>query len=500
MQLTLKYTATCLLAFCCLPDKAMSAEEAKITDYYSIEDIALPAGVPPEVGAVKFDSEGTLYVALRRGDILMAKPSTDPSKFQWKLFASGFHNACGMEVVAPRHLLISQMAELTEVKDTDADGEADSYINLADQWGVSGNYHETNEICPDGNGGYYLAVGTASHNGPTFYNVKGEYSEVGRRGRNFSSVKWKGWIMHYAKDGKVTPFASGFRMHNGIARDKTGNIWATDNQGDWRATTPLYHIEKGNFYGHPSSLVWEPKWPEGKDPLKMPLKEINEMRTIAAVLLPHKEFNRSASEPVQVPKSFGPFADQLLIPDNNGTRISRVMLEKVQGKYQGACTHFINGFGLRTGGNRTVFSNDGKTLFIGHTVRGWGKPGEGLTRVTYLGKEPFDVKHIKLTPKGFNLEFTKAFDKKTLTPKDFSVRSFRYEDKWSYGGPQLDKRKEEVTFAKSNEGDSIVLDVQNLEAGRVYWIEISKDSKLTSEGGDQLVSKQFCYTLNQLIN
>ncbi|MFT5882221.1 MAG: hypothetical protein ACI9FG_000721 [Crocinitomicaceae bacterium] len=499
MNLTLKYTASCLLAFCCVPDTAMAAENAKITDYYSIEEIKLPEGVPPEVGAVKFDTEGTIYVALRRGDILMAKPTADPSKFQWKLFASGFHNACGMEVVAPGHILISQMAELTEVKDTDSDGEADSYKNLTDAWGVSGNYHETNEICPDGKGGYYIAVGTASYNGPTFYNVKGEYSKTGRRGRNFSSVKWKGWIMHYSKDGVVTPHASGFRMHNGITRDKMGNIWATDNQGDWRATTPLYHIEKGNFYGHPSSLVWDPKWPKGKDPLKMPLTEIDAMRTRASVLLPHKEFNRSASEPAQVPKNFGPFADQLLIPDNNGTRISRVMLEKVQGKYQGACTHFFNDVGLKTGGNRAVFTDDGKTLFVGHTVRGWGNPGEGLTRITYLGKEPFDVKHVKLSETGFDLKFTHSFDKKALASKDFSVRSFRYEDKWSYGGPQLDKRNEKVTSVESNEGDTIVLNVQNLEAGRVYWIEISKNSKLMSESGQPLMNKQFCYTLNQLV-
>lgn len=477
----------------------MAAKEAQITDYYSIEDIALPEGVPPEVGAVKFDSEGTLYVALRRGDILMAKPSADPRKFQWKLFASGFHNACGMEVVKPGHLLVSQMAELTEVKDTDGDGEADSYKNLADQWGVSGNYHETNEMCPDGNGGYYIAVGTASYNGPTFYNVRGEYSEVGRRGRNFSSVKWKGWVLHYSKDGVVTPFASGFRMHNGITRDKAGNIWATDNQGDWRATTPLYHLEKGNFYGHPSSLVWDPKWPKGKDPLKMPLTEIDAKRTRAAVLLPHKEFNRSASEPAQVPDSFGPFAGQMLIPDNNGTRISRVMLEKVQGRFQGSCTHFVNGVGLRTGGNRTAFSNDGKTLYIGHTVRGWGNPGEGITRISYLGKAPFDVKHIKLTETGFNLGFTLPLDKETLIAKDFSVSSYRYEDKWIYGGKQLDKRQEKVASVRSAEGDSVKLKIQNLEAGRVYQIEISKDSKLMSASGDPLLNKVFCYTLNQLI-
>lgn len=472
---------------------------APISDYYQIENIALPKGVPPEVGAVKFDSEGTLYVALRRGDILTAKTNKDPEKFQWKLFATGFQNPCGMEVIAPGHIVISQMAELTDVKDSDSDGEADTFTNLTDQWGVSGNYHETNEICPDGEGGYYIAVGTASHNGPTFYNVRGEYSAIGRRGRNFASVKWKGWVMHYSKDGKLTPFAKGFRMHNGLTRDKAGNIWATDNQGDWRATTPLYHVEEGNFYGHPSSLVWDAQWPEGKDPLKMPLPEINAMRTRAAVLIPHKEFNRSASEPVQVPEQFGPFADQLLIPDNNGTRISRVMLEKVQGKFQGACTHFINDANLKTGGNRSVFTEDGTTLYIGHTVRGWGKLGEGLTRITFTGKTPFDVKKIQLTQTGFNLGFTLPLNKATLAPEEFSVRSYWYEDKWSYGGPRKDTRDEKIVSLTLNPDGSVSLALDKLEAGRVYEIEISKNSKLESTSGEPLLNKVFCYTLNQLL-
>ena len=98
------------------------------------------------------------------------------------------------------------------------------------------------------------------------------------------------------------------------------------------------------------------------------------MRTRPALLIPHKEMNRSASEPIEIPEGFGPFAGQILIPDNNGRRITRVMLDEVNGEYQGACTHFINGQGLLSGGNRGVFSADGKTLYTGHTVRGWGRP------------------------------------------------------------------------------------------------------------------------------
>lgn len=459
---------------------------------YRVETIALPKNVPPEVGAVKMDSEGTLYVALRRGDIITAKPVADPNKFEWTLFASGFHNPCGMEVVAPRHVVVSQMPELTEVRDTDEDGVADVYRTMTDAWGVSGNYHETNEICPDGKGGYYAAVGTASHNGPTFEYVRGKYSRIGRRGRNFSGVQWKGWVMHYAKDGTVTPFAKGFRMHNGIIRDANGNLWCGDNQGDWRATTPLYHVRKDHFYGHPSSLVWDPKWPEGKDPLKMSLKEIDAMRTRPALLIPHREMNRSAGEPAMIPDGFGPFSGQMLLTDNNGTRITRIMLDKVGGEYQGACTHFINKRGLLSGGHRAVFSADGKTLFTGHTVRGWGKPAEGLQRITWTGKTPFDVKAIELTQTGFLLSLTQAAT--AIRSDRVSVRSFTYQSKWSYGGPMLDMRKE-VIAVRGPDAMSVEIDVEKLEPLRVYEIRLNG---VKSESGVPLENEVFYYTLNRL--
>ena len=188
---------------------------------------------------------------------MTAKPSKDPKGFRWKRFATGFHNGCGMHIVKPGHLIISQMAELTEVIDTDADGVADEYGKLETGIGLSGNYHETNAICPDGKGGLYVAGGTASHNGPTSSTPLGKYSKIGRMGRNYSAVQYRGWIMHRAKDGAITPFSSGYRMHNGIEFDPKTGVWCGDNQGDWRAGSPIYHVKPDSFSGHPSSLVWD---------------------------------------------------------------------------------------------------------------------------------------------------------------------------------------------------------------------------------------------------
>ncbi|BCX47251.1 large multi-functional protein [Haloferula helveola] len=460
---------------------------------YRIENIPIPGGIPPEVGGIDIASDGSLFVVLRRGDVFKTTPKPDSTDFEWKLFATGFHNGCGIDAVTPDKIRVSQMAEFTEAEDTDGDGTADRYRAFASGWGLSGNYHETNALAEDGKGGYYLAIGTASFNGPTFEHTLADYSKAGRRGRNFSGVKWRGWVLHCDSEGKLTPFASGFRMHNGIHVDANGDVWCGDNQGDWKATTPLYHVEKGNFYGHPSSLVWDPKW-EGKDPLAFyrdDMDAYNRDRTHPAVQVPYGEVNRSASEPMVIPDNFPHFPGQMLLLDNNGRRITRIMLEKVDGEYQGACTHFIDGQGLRSGNNRVRFTPDGKQLYVGQTVRGWGKLAEGLQRITPVSEEtPFDIDRVSIRPDGFEVSFTESPES---SGDGVKVESFRYQSKWTYGAPQMDKRKHEASVAGAD--GKLVIKVADFDPGRVYSIELPK---IKSKDGEEIRNRVAYYTANRI--
>lgn len=192
--------------------------------------------------------------------------------------------------------------------------------------------------------------------------------------------------------------------------------------------------------------------------------------------------------------SFGEyFAGQFILPDNNSQSLCRIMIEKVDGVHQGMATYLLSGSGLRSGNNRHVFSPDGKQLYIGQTVRGWGKLAEGLQRLTYNGGTPFDVATINITPDGFKLNFTK--DIPEIKPSDISVTSAVYQPRWTYGSPAEDKRTHQITIVESNGNQSVSISLSGFEPGRLYEIKLPelKDSEETN-----IHNQLFYYTVHKI--
>ena len=74
--------------------------------------------------------------------------------------------------------------------------------------------------------------------------------------------------------------------------------------------------------------------------------------------------------------------------------------KKVDGAWQGASTLFLNTKQLRAGGVRILMDDSKKTIYYASTARGWQRPDEGLQRITYNGKTPFQIKDCKLTTRG----------------------------------------------------------------------------------------------------
>ncbi|MEO5995120.1 MAG: hypothetical protein ABIQ00_00400 [Chitinophagaceae bacterium] len=103
--------------------------------------------------------------------------------------------------------------ELTRIKDTDGDGQADLDETVTDDFGVAGNYHEFNYgPVRNKDGNLFIVLNLASAGGGIRPEVRGKLDTIHRSsGRDiFSVVPFRGWIMKQTPGGKLVPYAMGF--------------------------------------------------------------------------------------------------------------------------------------------------------------------------------------------------------------------------------------------------------------------------------------------------
>ena len=162
---------------------------------------------------------GRLAACFHRGEVYTYHPKTKT----WKLFADGLHEPLGIVAENDHTLVVMQRPELTRLRDTDGDGEADHYETISDDFGMTGNYHEfAFGPARDKKGNYFVGLNLASSGASIRPEIRGEFRHYGitreqfyknhrGSGRMYSAAPFRGWIMKITPDGKTTPFAPGFR-------------------------------------------------------------------------------------------------------------------------------------------------------------------------------------------------------------------------------------------------------------------------------------------------
>jgi hypothetical protein len=464
--------------------------------HYRLVTLPVPDHVVLEVGGLAFRPDGKLLACTRRGDVwLIDQPGAeDPEDVSYRRFATGLHEPLGM-VLDGKDLYLVQRPELTRLTDRDGDGVADDYETVCDRWGVSGDYHE-------------FAFGPARDRKGNFFVTL----NVGFGGGHQSKAPWRGWCVKVTPRGKLIPYAVGLRSPNGINFSPDGDLFYCDNQGEWVATCKMHHVRPGEYYGHPAGLRWVSQSPfKGKIPERHASGMLYDGQpgqngvkgmppvTPPCVWFPYGRMGQSASEPRwdTTGGKFGPFAGQCFVGDQTRSTVMRVALEKVRGRYQGACFPFRGGF--QCGINRLAFGPDG-SLYAGQTNRGWGSVGGkpyGLQRLVYTGFVPFEIYSIHLTRTGFDLKFTKPLDPAAAgRPAAYNVQSFTHYYWSTYGSPEVDRRAEKVRGVRvSADRRTVSLAVTGLRPGRVYEVHLDG---IKSAAGEALLHPEGYYTLNQL--
>jgi cytochrome c551/c552 len=496
-------------------NSAFAQETPKEEDFFKIMKVATPEGIILEVGGLVNLPNGDLGISTRRGDVFIVENPTS-SRPYFRKFASGLHEILGL-AYKDGAFYCAQRGELTKLVDTNIDGKADVYETIY-SWPLSGHYHEYSfgpKIAPDGS---FFVTGNVAFGSEEWW-------------RGESRVPWRGWAMRITADGKMEPWATGMRSPAGLGF-LNNELFYTDNQGDWMGSGALWKVEKGDFMGHPAGLAWSgmPNSPlkltteqfnSKIDPRKVKnekgryikpenvvnenfktlfdmKKEFPELR-LPAVWLPYGILGISNSEPITIPKGyFGPFEGQTLVGDQGMSILSRVFLEKVNGEFQGASFMFRSGF--RSGVMRMSWAKD-SSLFIGETNRGWGSAGEaneGLQRLVWNNKTPFEMKAVRAMPDGFEIEFTLPVDPKSAEDlASYSVESYIYKYQPVYGSPPVNTQNLVIKGVKlSSDGLKARIIVDNL---RRYYIHTLKlDGIRERDNFYSLVHPTAYYTLNNI--
>ncbi len=326
-------------------------------------------------------------------------------------------------------------------------------------------------------------TGFCNHDGFIYFGIGGY--------KKYVTEKEPGYIYKVdLKTGAWTHFVRGMRMPNGVGVKKsTGDLFFTDNQGEWRKANPIYHMVEGKHYGYPTQLTqtsWAP--PPPPDSIQQP-----------AIWIPYRTVGNSPTDMFELNQ--GEFAGQFLMGDIHMGKVHRAYLEKVNDVYQGAVFTFS---GILEAGIQSILQGPDGTIYGG----GLGSPApsswsylgrlSGLMKWQRNGKELMDIHRINSTNVGFDITFTDPIRETDLKPENFWVRSWHYgKAEQKYGGVAEDTRDMKITrLEMSPDRKTVALSIEGLQKGRVYQFSFS--SGMQSQSGSPLWFPYAWYTLNEI--
>jgi len=480
---TLKKMRPLLLTLLITP--AFSQQQS---DFYTREEIPLPPGEIMELSSIALMPDEKIAVASRRGDVWICSGAygDDLSKVTWQKFTHGLHEPIGM-YYREGSLFLTQRPEFTRIQDTDGDGTADVFETISSGWGIRGDYHEyAFGSEPDKNGDVWITLCLT--------------------GASNADSNWRGWAMRITPEGKIIPTCSGIRSPGGMGLNAGGDAFYTDNQGPWNGSSSVKWLKPGSFQGNPTGNKYHklanlPAPPQPADGSRILAEHLKHPEFIPpALVLPHARLGQSPTG-IEVDMSggkFGPWNEQLYIGEQTHSQIQRGFLEKVNGLYQGAAFHFLEGF--EAGIIPVRFDQEKGVLFVGGSNRGWASRGSKpftFERVKWTGKTPFEILTMSAKPDGFTLTFTEPVDEKSAAdPASYSMAAWTYIYQSDYGSPEVDQATPVIRAALvSPDKKSVRLTIDGLVRGHVHQL-LAPGVK--SASGGKLWHPEAFYTLNEI--
>lgn len=338
------------------------------------------------------------------GDVWLLDNIDDKlDRVTWQRFATGLFQPLGLKIVGERVYVLGR-DQITRLHDFDNDGEADFYENFNNDVGAFQEYHEfALDLQTDSQGNFYFA-----------------------KGGNLGDAKHphNGCVIKVSKDGsKLEVVANGLRAPNGMGMGPNDEISVSDNEGNWVPTSRFSIIKPGGFYGHVNNAFRSPRPTTYDNPV---------------CWLPKNADNSSGGQVWVDSKRWGPFDGDMLFTSYGHCALFKVLLDKVDGDYQGGVVKFPLRFD--TGIMRGRFNKkDGQLYVAGLNV--WQSDGArkgAVHRVRYTGKPVNMATKLHATKQGVELTFTAPLDEASATDVgNWNVEQWNYKWTSDYGSPEF---------------------------------------------------------------
>jgi hypothetical protein len=380
------------------------------TEPYVVDTLTVPETNPfnswIRCSGIDFFSDGTrAAVCSVSGDVWLLSNIDDKlDHVTWKRYATGLFQPLGLKIVDDKVYVLGR-DQITRLHDLNNDGEADFYENFNNDVAAFQEYHEfAHDLQVDSQGNFYFA-----------------------KGGNLGDAKHphNGCVIKVSKDGsKLEPIACGLRAPNGMGMGPHDEISVSDNQGNWVPASRFEIIKPGGFYGHVNNSFRTPKPTTYDNPV---------------CWIPHPYPDNSSGGQVWVTSDkWGPFKDEMLFMSYGQCLLFKVLLDKVDGEYQGGVVKFPLKFdsGIMRG---RFNAKDGQLYVCGLNV--WQSNGAkrgAVHRVRYTGKPVHMPTKLHATKQGVELTFTSPLDEASAADVgNWNVEQWNYKWTSDYGSPEF---------------------------------------------------------------
>ncbi|MEX2174362.1 MAG: c-type cytochrome [Pirellulaceae bacterium] len=431
-----------------------------------------------------------LYFSSLKGQVFRAT-DTDGDNLEDRLetFADGLATPYGI-FATKNHVDVLTKTGL--VRFLNHDGLALSAQVIASGWGFTDDYHDWAVGLVRGEKGeYYLGLPCQQDNRSA--------AAAQHRGKLLKLVP-RERARNEFREFDIEVVSSGHRFPMGLARNRAGDLFVSDNQGNYNPFNELNHVRPGAHFGFINANEKEQGFQP--PPLAAPAIDIPHpwTRSVNGIC-----FLDTPQELWQGPGKgiFGPLEGHLVGCEYDTRALIRMTLQKVGDTYQGAAYPLSippdNVDDGLLGPIVCAVSPQGE-LYVGN-IRdsGWGA-GNNIGDIVRIEIEPeklpCGIAEVRATPTGFTLDFFRPIDRaKASDPANYSLASYRRESTSAYGGANLDRRSEKLAGIEiSPDGRRVTLRLDDLRAGFVYEFQL----KPLSPGREPFHPAEAHYTLRRV--